>query len=200
MRAQGPRAGRQGQLARSAPSVCSASLSCACAARRQARGPCPPASGNAPPQVCIEALSVNLRQQTLRAARGNITKLEAVRARRATSKACPRLPTSPAHPLRGARLPHPSDACSAAPSLRGPPSCTSHRAAPSTRVDSPPPPPPHPPLGPLQAVRDAQRANKAKLDAEYQRLVQVGAGACWGAATCKGMPGHGALLRSTARR
>ncbi|KAI8463211.1 MAG: hypothetical protein J3K34DRAFT_496282 [Monoraphidium minutum] len=49
--------------------------------------------------VCIEALSVNLRQQTLRAARGNITKLE-------------------------------------------------------------------------NAVRDAQRANKAKLDAEYQRLVQ----------------------------
>ena len=29
--------------------------------------------------VCIEALSVNLRQQTLRAARGNITKLENVR-------------------------------------------------------------------------------------------------------------------------
>jgi hypothetical protein len=28
--------------------------------------------------VCIEALSVNLRQQTLRAARGNITKLETV--------------------------------------------------------------------------------------------------------------------------
>jgi DNA excision repair protein ERCC-2 len=29
--------------------------------------------------VCIEALSVNLRQQTLNAARRNITKLEAVR-------------------------------------------------------------------------------------------------------------------------
>jgi DNA excision repair protein ERCC-2 len=30
--------------------------------------------------VCIEALSVNLRQQTLRAARNNIGKLEKVRA------------------------------------------------------------------------------------------------------------------------
>jgi Rad3-related DNA helicase len=32
--------------------------------------------------VCIEALSVSLRQQTLSAARGNISKLENVRGRR----------------------------------------------------------------------------------------------------------------------
>lgn len=31
---------------------------------------------------------------------------------------------------------------------------------------------------PLQSVREAQRANKAKLDAEYQRLVQVGVLLC----------------------
>ena len=36
--------------------------------------------------VCIEALSVNLRQQTLRAARGNISKLENVRPHARTHK------------------------------------------------------------------------------------------------------------------
>jgi Rad3-related DNA helicase len=91
--------------------------------------------------VCIEALSVNLRQQTLRGARANVTRLENVRC------------------LFWVFWFWFVCRCQVV--------CSQHAREPRSSTPDPRP-------EKNQAVRDAQRANRAKLDAEYQRLVQVG--------------------------
>lgn len=101
--------------------------------------------------VCIEALSVNLRQQTLNAARRNIQRLEGVRAERARARACG-CGCSLVAPCSSARAAAVL-ACIPAPSAS---SCPLMTAMPTPAS---------------QEVRKAQAANRARLDDEYRRLV-----------------------------